>query len=291
MRFFVCEEDMRQVWSRKLSGAEKEMFRPFIDELVTAAFKNIAPYFLTGIHVDDKSNGTPVTQADKSTERLLRGLIAERFPMHGIFGEEYGVEEAKGEWPRYRWILDPIDGTRAFISNSYHFGTLIALERQDEEAGEYRPILSAIGFAAAGVRVIGSLDGAELTLESPWLAERTVRPVHVRPCGRLEDATFVTTSHWTTPEQVGDERLQKIIDRVKLYRTWGDCFGYFSVATGGTDLMIDPDLSYWDVAALLPVVEGAGGTLTGVKGGNPLKELSAVCSAGTIHDEVLALLA
>ena len=76
MRFFVCEEDMRQVWSRKLSGAEKEMFRPFIDELVTAAFKNIAPYFLTGIHVDDKSNGTPVTQADKSTERLLRGLIA-----------------------------------------------------------------------------------------------------------------------------------------------------------------------------------------------------------------------
>ena len=89
------------------------MFRPVIDELVTAAFKNIAPYFLMGIHVDDKSNGTPVTQADKSTERLLRGLIAERFPMHGIFGEEYGVEEAKGEWPRYRWILDPIDGTRA----------------------------------------------------------------------------------------------------------------------------------------------------------------------------------
>ena len=282
---------MRKVWSGKLSSEELAAFRPFIDEMVTAAFRNIAPYFLTGIHVDDKTNGTPVTQADKSTELLLRGLISERFPEHGIFGEEFGIVEPKGSWPRYRWILDPIDGTRAFISNSYHFGTLIALERQDTEEGEFRPVLSAVGFAAAGVRVIGSLDGTELTLDSPWLSERTVRRVYVRPCSRIEDATFVTTSHWTTPEQVGDERLQKIVDRVKLYRTWGDCFGYFAVATGGVDLMIDPDLSYWDVAALLPVVEGAGGVLTGVRGGNPLKELSAVCTAGGIHEEVLRLLA
>lgn len=280
-----------QHWCKPLSAEESALFRPFLNDMVTAAFRNIARYFLTGIRVEDKSNGTPVTEADRGTERILRGMIEKRFPEHGIFGEELGVKETQGAYPRYRWILDPIDGTRAFISNSFHFGTLIALERSDAPGDEFRPVLSAVGFAAAGVRVIGSLSGSELTLTSPWLDRPETMKAHVRPCDSLEKATFVTTSHWTTPEQVGDSRLQAIIDRVKLYRTWGDCFGYFAVATGGVDLMIDPDLSYWDVAALLPVVEGAGGVITGMKGGCPLKELSAVCSAGGIHAEVLRLLA
>lgn len=280
----------KTIWTKAMSPDEAALFRPFLNELVTAAFRNIAPYFLTGIHVDDKSNGTPVTAADKGTELLLRGLIEKQYPAHGIFGEEFGIKNAEGSFPRYRWILDPIDGTRAFISNSSHFGTLIALERCESETDEYRPILSAIGFAATGVRVIGARDGTEMTVEGPYLAEKSVRKIHVRPCSAIADATFVATSHWTTSEQVGDEKLQRIVDRAKLYRTWGDCFGYFAVASGGADIMIDPDLSYWDVAALLPVVEGAGGTLTGVKGGNPLKELSAVCTAGGVHDEVLSLL-
>ena len=117
-----------------------------------------------------------------------------------------------------------------------------------------------------------------------------VRPLKVRSCSKLADATLLATSHWSTDEQKGDERVQKLIDAVKLYRTFGDCFGYFAVASGGADIMIDPDLSYWDIAALLPVVEGAGGTLTSMTGGNPLKDLSAVCTAGGIHGEVIAIL-
>ena len=266
---------------------EINLFTPFVFELLEASFAEIAPRFLRGIEVDDKDNGTPVTQADKCAEAVMRKLIEERFPKHGIFGEEFGIKEGEeDEGVRYRWILDPIDGTRSFITNSFLFGTLIALER-DDGAG-FRPILSSISHPAARVRTIGTLSGTTLYYDN-GLAP-LVRPLKVRSCSKLADATLLATSHWSTDEQKGDERVQKLIDAVKLYRTFGDCFGYFAVASGGADIMIYPDLSYWDIAALLPVVEGAGGTLTSMTGGNPLKDLSAVCTAGGIHGEVIALL-
>lgn len=270
-----------------LTQEEAERFTPFLFELLEASFEQIAPRFLQGIKVDDKANGTPVTQADKCAEAAMRKLIEERYPTHGIFGEEYGIKEGQEtEGVCYRWILDPVDGTRSFITNSFLFGTLVALER-DDGAG-FRPILSSVSHPAARVRTIGSLSGTQLYYDNGL--KPMVRDLRVRPCDHLWQATLLTTSHWTTPEQKGDVRMQKIIDSVKLYRTFGDCFGYFAVASGGADIMIDPDLSYWDVAALLPVVEGAGGTLTSVSGGNPLTELSAVCTAGGIHGEVIALL-
>ena len=228
-----------------------------------------------------------MTQADKQAEAIMRQMIDERFPEHGIFGEEFGIKESQEvDGVRYRWILDPIDGTRSFITNSFLFGTLIALER-DDGAG-FRPILSSVSHPAARVRTVGSLSGTTLYYDNGTVP--LVRPLHVRDCTQLSEATLLATSHWTTGEQKGDKRIQKLIDAVKLYRTFGDCFGYFAVASGGADIMIDPDLSYWDIAALLPVVEGAGGTLTSVTGGNPLKDLSAVCTAGGIHGEVIALL-
>ena len=278
---------MRQTYTMPATVQEKEEFIPFFHELIDAAFAVIGEKFLTGIHVDDKYNGTPVTEADKGAELAMRRLIGKRFPAHGIFGEEFGIKEGEeDEGVRYRWILDPIDGTRSFITNSFLFGTLIALER-DDGAG-FRPILSSISHPAARVRTIGTLSGTTLYYDN-GLAP-LVRPLKVRSCSKLADATLLATSHWSTDEQKGDERVQKLIDAVKLYRTFGDCFGYFAVASGGADIMIDPDLSYWDIAALLPVVEGAGGTLTSMTGGNPLKDLSAVCTAGGIHGEVIALL-
>lgn len=271
----------------KISADEKAEFIPFLNELIDAAFDEIVPRFLTGVPVETKADGTPVTPVDKHTEEILRSRIEKAYPAHGIYGEEYGIKEPHaGESVRYRWILDPIDGTKSFISNSFQFGTLIALER-DTGAG-FAPILSSIAHAAAGVRTIGTIDGTTMHLVN----RGTVidRELHVRPCKRIEDATFFVTSHWTRPEQHGTPHLQEIVDRCKLYRTFGDCFGYFAVASGGADLMIDPELSYWDIAALLPVVEGAGGIITSMRGGNPLKEINAVCSAGEIHGEVIAIL-
>ena len=265
---------------------ERDEFLPFLKRLADAALKVILPNFLAGIRVDEKSNHTPVTLADRGAESAMRRMIEENYPQHGIYGEELGIKEAFGPFPRYRWILDPIDGTRAFISNSFHFGNLIALER--DEGNGFGPILSSIAFPAAGIRAVG-WQGAVLHRNA--LGITSENPMKVRECNRVEDATLLVTSHWTTSEQVGDSRMQTLIDRAKLYRTWGDCFGYFAVASGGADIMIDPDLSYWDVAALIPVVEGAGGVITSTSGGNPLKEKSAVCTAGgALHEEVLRAL-
>lgn len=274
-------------YTQQISEEEKKEFVPFLHRLIDEAWGVILPNFLTGITVNNKSNGTPVTAADKGAEEKMRRTIESIYPEHGIFGEEWGIKEATNTAVRYRWILDPIDGTRSFISNSFLFGTLIALERDMGEG--FAPILSSISHAAAGVRTIGTLDKAELTVGNQFV--NVTRPIHVRPCSVLSEATLLTTSHWSTPEQKGDARLQKLIDAVRLYRTMGDCFGYFSVATGGADIMIDPDLSYWDVAALLPVVEGAGGRITSVTGGNPLKELSALCTGGPLHEAVIDLVA
>lgn len=277
---------MRSTYTAPIEASEKERFVPFLHELIDAAWAVIGEKFLTGVHVDDKSNGTPVTEADRGAECAMRALIESRFPAHGIFGEEYGVKESAAGAVRYRWILDPIDGTRSFITNSFLFGTLIALERDTGEG--YRPILSSISHAAAGVRAVGTLEGSTLIVKNA--IQSFERPLHVRPCSSIAEATFLTTSHWTTSEQKGDESIQQLINRAHLYRTMGDCFGYFAVASGGADIMIDPDLCYWDLAALVPVVEGAGGRITSMSGGNPFEELSAVCTAGDVHDEVLAIL-
>ena len=202
--------------------------------------------------------------------------------IHGIYGEELGIKEAFGPFPRYRWILDPIDGTRAFISNSFHFGNLIALER--DEGNGFGPILSSIAFPAAGIRAVGWQGGAVLHRNALGITSEN-------PMKSWTMDSIIEDSIAAIREQVGDSRMQTLIDRAKLYRTWGDCFGYFAVASGGADIMIDPDLSYWDVAALIPVVEGAGGVITSTSGGNPLKEKSAVCTAGgALHEEVLRAL-
>lgn len=270
-------------YTAPLTPAEAEVFVPFIEELIATARGVILPLFLSGTEVITKGDATPVTAADRGAEAVMRALIEARFPAHGILGEEFGIKEAAPAASRYRWVLDPVDGTRAFITNCFLFGTLIALERDSGEG--WRPVLGAIAHPAAGVHLVGHAGGTTLVT-----ADGGRRAVHVRPCARLEDATVLVTTHWSTGEQNGGPAMQGLIDRAKLFRTWGDCFGYFSLATGGADLMVDPQLGYWDVAALVPVVEGAGGVITGMAGGDPLVELSAVASAGGVHAQVLEIL-
>lgn len=273
-----------QSYCSECTKEEFELFEPAIEHLISLANSEILPRFLSGTRVFDKKDHTPVTEADKGAERIMREWIEKEFPEHGIFGEEYGIKEARAlQYPKYRWILDPIDGTRAFITNAFHFGTLIAVEKDSGEG--FRPMIGVISHPHVGVWLMG--DGKKTELH---LRDGSVREEHVRDTERFEDATLLVTSHWTTPEQKGDHQLQELIDKAKLYRTWGDCFGYFSVATGGADIMIDPDLNYWDVAALVPVIEGAGGALVSTNGGNPLKELSAVASNKHLLPKVLQVL-
>ena len=288
---------------------ERDEFLPFLKRLADAALKVILPNFLAGIRVDEKSNHTPVTLADRGAESAMRRMIEENYPQHGIYGEELGIKEAFGPFPRYRWILDPIDGTRAFISNSFHFGNLIALERgklvfaEADGLGRHFHLFVLAHEVERAFQghaphrgeddVLVLAGGAQVgeLLHRNALGITSENPMKVRECNRVEDATLLVTSHWTTSEQVGDSRMQTLIDRAKLYRTWGDCFGYFAVASGGADIMIDPDLNYWDVAALVPVIEGSGARLVSSKGGNPLKDLSAVATNEYLLPAVLRKLA
>jgi len=271
-------------FSAALGDAEAREFVPFMHELIERAFTVIRRHFLDATPVITKSDATPVTQADRGAEEAMRALIETRYPSHGVLGEEFGIKEARPGTPRYRWVLDPVDGTRAFISNCFLFGTLIALERDDGRG--FRPVLGTIAHPAAGVALIGHANACRL-----FSADGSERAVRVRPCGRLADATVLATTHWSTGEQAGGPALEKVIRKAKLYRTWGDCFGYFAVATGGADVMLDPTLSYWDVAAIVPVVEGAGGLVTSWSGGDPLAQLSVIASNGTLQREVLQTLA
>lgn len=266
-------------YSAPISPAERREFVPFMHLLIGAAFDVIRPLFLRGVAVDAKADATPVTAADRGAEAAMRRAIERRYPGHGIVGEEFGEKAGR----RYRWILDPVDGTRAFITHCFLFGTLIALER-DDGAG-FAPILGAIAHPAAGVALIGHRGGTRL-----YSADGSERAARVRPCARVEDATVLATTHWETGEQRGGEGTAALIRQARLYRTWGDCFGYFALATGGADVMLDPSLAYWDVAAIVPVVEGAGGRVSSWSGGDPLAALSLIATSGPLHDEVLRLL-
>ncbi len=272
----------RRRYSAALTRAEEREFVPFAHELIGTAFATIRPYFMSGTAVVTKHDASPVTLADRNAETAMRSLIERRYPDHGIVGEEHGSKAGA----RYRWVLDPVDGTRAFITHCFLFGTLIALER-DDGAG-FRPVLGVIAHSVAGLALIG--HGQSCTL---YASDGSARPVSVRPCARLRDATVLATTHWSTGEQRGaanTDRIEAIIARAKLYRTWGDCFGYFALATAGADLMLDPTLAHWDVAAIVPVVEAAGGVVTSWTGGDPVAELSLIASAGELHNEVLRLL-
>ena len=270
-----------QRYSASLTAAEQREFVPFAHELIAVAFATIRPFFLSGTAVSTKADASPVTRADRASETAMRRLIEQRYPQHGVLGEEHGIKDGRG----YRWVLDPIDGTRSFISNCFLFGTLIALERDD--GGTFRPVLGVIGHSAAGVALIGHQRSTTL-----FANDGSQRRVKVRPCGRLEDATVLATSHWSKQEQRAPNltRVEAIVQRAKLYRTWGDCFGYFAIATGAADLMLDPRLQYYDVAAIIPVVEGAGGVVTSWSGADPLAQPSLIASAGALHPLVLRLL-
>jgi histidinol phosphatase-like enzyme (inositol monophosphatase family) len=201
----------------------------------------------------------------------MRALIMQRYPDHGILGEEYGEHlPAAG----YRWVLDPIDGTKSFVANSYLFGTLIALLRDG------RPIVGVIASPLLGHVLVGTGDTAMLG----------DRRVEVRDCARIEEATLLTTDHRDVERHQDGAAFDALVRRARLYRTWGDCHGYFLVSTGGADLMLDPVLSPWDIMALVPVIEGAGGRITDWHGGDPVGAASIVATGGRLHDEVIAAL-
>ena len=245
--------------------------KDFCELLALESGKIIKQYWRTEFTVETKKDLSPVTIADKKAEELMRGMIMKNFPGHGILGEEFGEYNPGAE---YKWVLDPIDGTKSFVCGTVTFGTLIALLKNGQ------PVLGVINQPVLNEFLIG--DGETARLNG--------KKVDSRMCNSIDDAVLLTT------DQLNIEKYQKIggfdrlAHRVKLYRQWGDCYGYYLVATGYADIMIDPVMHPWDLMALIPIIRGAGGTITDYSGGDPVTGKSIVATGGKIHDEVIKIL-
>jgi inositol-phosphate phosphatase/L-galactose 1-phosphate phosphatase/histidinol-phosphatase len=215
--------------------------------LADAAGAEIRPYFRRPLVVDDKPDQTPVTAADRAAEAAMRALIEAHFPDHGIIGEEFGRVREEAE---FVWVLDPIDGTKSFISGVPLFGTLIALTRRR------RPILGIIDQPISRERWVGGAGRATILNGAP---------VHCRPCPLLAAATLFAT----TPDMFreGDATaFTRLSTAVKLVRYGADCYAYGLLAAGFIDLVLEASLKPYDFCAMVPIVEGAGGVATDWQG-------------------------
>ena len=263
-----------------------------IHEMAEVAADAILPHFRTPLEVENKlaqrladadNAFDPVTIADKNAEAALRRLINQRFPGHGILGEEYGAENLQAD---YVWVLDPIDGTRAFVSGLPLWGTLIALCHQG------RPILGAMIQPFLGEIYVGAGQNAWLASTS---GERPLRSLSARQNSRLPDATLFTTDPGIFTE-VERPRYDTLEQRCRIHRYGLDCYGYAMVGAGFGDLTVEAGLQIYDIAALIPLIEAAGGVVTNwqgkpVEGLEQHSRLQVLASANSqIHNEALAIL-
>ena len=246
-------------------------FVDFSKQLASASGDIITSYFRSDIAVETKSDDSPVTIADKQAEEIMREMIMKEYPAHGIIGEEFGDHNEDAE---YQWVLDPIDGTKSFVSGTFLFGTLIGLMKDGQ------PIVGTIHHPLTAHLLIGTGDETRLNGEI----------VRVRDTRKLRDAVMLYSDFIHIGQYQNGIAFQQLMGRTKVNRTWGDCHGYFLLATGYADIMLDPIMHLWDIVALIPVVEGAGGKITSWNGGPPLSGNGIIASNGPLHSQVLRVL-
>ena len=215
--------------------------------LADAARPIAARYFRTQVTVDDKTDLSPVTIADREAETAMRALLTEQVPDHGVFGEEHGAVRVDAD---YVWVLDPIDGTKAYITGLPIFGTLIALLHRGQ------PVLGIIDQPILRERWLG-VSGERSTFNG--------KPIQVRACPMLDRAYMYSTAPIMFPGAF-EKRHAALTQKVKLFRWGGDCYAYGLLASGHVDLVVENSLKLYDFAALVPVIKGAGGLITDWQG-------------------------
>lgn len=230
-------------------------------------------YFGGIVEHDAKGDGSPVTKADREAEQKIRSRIEERWPGHGIVGEEFGVDREDAE---VRWILDPIDGTRSFMRGVPLYGVLVGVEA----AGE--PIVGVAHFPALG-ETISAGRGFGCYLNN--------NPCAVSDVGELDRSLVLTTDAERILSRPQGAGFRKMMQGASFSRTWGDCYGHILVATGRAEIMVDPVLSSWDAGPLLTILEEAGGRFTDLEGVATVHGGSGISTNGRLHDQVLKWLA
>lgn len=251
--------------------SELEQLRDFAVELARGAGEITLKYFRKTPETTTKTDGSYVTVADREAEAYMRKQIAARFPDDGILGEEEG--ESHGRSGR-RWIIDPIDGTFAFVHGVPFYGVLIGVEIDGEMS------VGVINIPALD-ELVSAAKGAGCFLNG--------EPARVSQTERLEDALLLSTD-FSSCERYGFGKAAELLQaRAKTSRTWGDCYGYVLVATGRADVMLDPVMNLWDCAALLPIMEEAGGTFTDWNGVRTASGGNSIATNGLLFEEVMRL--
>lgn len=218
----------------------------FAEYLADEARKISRKYFRTNLGVETKADKSPVTEADREIEMTIRKLVENNFPQHSIYGEEYGQNYGTSE---YTWVIDPIDGTKSFMTGRAIFGTLISLVKNDA------PVLGIIDQPIVSERWLG-VNG-KTTFNGEVISARS--PV------RINDAVFATTSPFLFDER-GKSIISKVTEEVSVAIYGGDCYSYGQLALGLLDIIIESGLKPYDYCALVPVIENAGGVITDWEG-------------------------
>jgi histidinol-phosphatase len=245
----------------------REQLRDVLDFAVEVAWRAgraTLAHYQTGVAAEAKPDDTPVTEADRTAERVARRLIAARYPADAILGEEEGETHPGAD---RRWILDPIDGTRTFIRGVPFYGVLIALEHDAD---------AALGETVYAARGLGCW----------WNGRRAL----VSDETRLDHALVVTTDVENIEHEQRGGGWNTLRRSVGMCRTWGDCYGYALVATGRAEAMMDPVLSLWDAAALAPIIEEAGGVFTDWDGAGGYRVDSAVATNAALARQIRKIL-
>jgi histidinol phosphatase-like enzyme (inositol monophosphatase family) len=252
---------------------EREL-RALLDFAMDAAWQAgrlALAHYQTALDAETKADGSPVTLADRGAESLLRRLIGERHPGHSVVGEEHGPEERGSP---FRWWIDPIDGTRSFVRGVPLFGVLLGLEL----AGDV--VLGVAHFPA-----LGEMISAAKGLGCRWNG----RAARASSVATLERAAILASDS-AELARLRPEAWERLVASPVLHRGWGDCYGHCLVATGRAEAMLDPAMNPWDCAALLPIVEEAGGTFTDWTGARRFDGGSAVSTNGALLPAVRRLL-
>ncbi len=228
------------------------------------------------LQVERKGDDSPVTVADRLAEEHLRRRIAEAFADDAVHGEELPDQQGTSG---FRWIIDPIDGTESFIHGVPLYGTLVGIEYQQQ------PLVGVIHMPALGESVYAAAG------QGAWFLcdDEPPRPAEVSTCAELAQGLFLTSAVACFDEIGRPDAYRQLEATARQSRSWGDCYGYLMVATGRAELMIDPVVALWDVAALMPIIEEAGGTLTDWQGERTIRSGNCIATNGQILDEVLAV--
>ena len=249
------------------------------------AEENILKYYQNDVGVEWKADKTPVTIADKGTEELARKFWAKETPGFGVIGEEFGIESPDAE---YQWVIDPIDGTKSFIHGVPLFGTLIGLWHKNI------PIASVIRLPAMK-SAVWAVNGGGAFLDG--------REVRASKVSQLSDALVLSGTVNTMEDKGFGEGFTKLRRSARLHRGWGDCYGYYLVAAGRAEIMVDPVVSMWDIAPFPLLMKEAGGKFSTIDGktelfdanGKPTAPIyegfTSIATNGLLHDVALEMLA